>query len=408
MKQYRELLGLSHVKILVLSALPARISYGMITLSIFFKAENETQSIAFAGLAIGLYSLASSLSAALRGTWVDRYGQKWPLWVLVPSFAAMLLLLNQSHSRNEMLIFSLLLGATAPPINLSIRPIWKEIVPDSLLRTAYALDTSVISTTGVLGPIFATTLSLSSHPESALNACAILILLGGIALALTKVSRAWIPEKRQVGEKPIWRHPAMQLLMFEGCFIGFGWGAFNVGVPSFAIIESVPERTAWVLGIMGAFNIIGGLLGGLVSKNSSSLLLLRRTYGLWFLVSLPLAFTYPGWSMALAGAFLGLCGGAIQVFYWEVMEAVRPRGTATAALGWLWTVEGSLLALGSACGGWISKEVSPRLCLALTSAAIGSGFLIISFGRAKLAAANRIPSDNEDVLAMRDDSPPLH
>ena len=404
MKQYQELLALTHVKVLVFAAIPARIAYGMIQLAIFFKVERETGSIPLAGLAIGLNALASSLSAGIRGTVMDRYGQKWPLRVLVPSYAVMLLVLNISHSSTMILIYSFFLGLTAPPINLSIRPLWKTITPGTLLRTAYALDTSVISAMSVIGPILATTLALSSHPGSPLVVCAVLLVIGGVSLAVTEVSRNYIPEKKEVGSAPLWRHPALRLLMLEGSFIGFGWGAFNVAVPSFALLENVPNRTAWVLGIMGFSNIIGGLLGGLISKNLSSLATLRRAYLIWFILSLPLALTYPGWSMALVGAFLGLCGGAIQVFYWEVMEAVRPPGSATGALGWLWTIEGSMMALGSASAGWIAKMISPRLCLAITSLSIGLGMIIINLGRARLSEANRIPTVEEDLDAMRDNT----
>jgi MFS family permease len=404
MRQYRDLLGIPHVKVLIFCALPARIAYGMISLAIFFKVEHETGSIPLAGLAIGLNALASSLSAGLRGTMMDRYGQKWPLRILVPAYAIMLLVLNVSHSSTTILIFSFVLGATAPPINLSIRPLWKTVVPATLLRTAYAVDTSVISAMSVIGPILATTLALSSHPGSPLVTCAIMLVIGGVSLAVTEVSRSYVPEKKEAGSAPLWKHPALRLLMLEGSFIGFGWGAFNVAVPSFALLESVPQRTAWVLGIMGFSNIVGGLLGGLVSKNSSSLATLKRAYAAWFVLSIPLALSYPGWSMALVGAFLGLVGGAIQVFYWEVMEAVRPKGSATGALGWLWTIEGSMMALGSACGGWISKMISPRFCLALTSICIGLGLLIINIGKARLKGADRIPTDDEDLDAMRDNA----
>lgn len=404
MSQYRELLGLVHVKALIFAAIPARIAYGMIQLAIFFKVERETGSIPLAGLAIGLNALASSLSAGIRGSIMDRYGQKWPLRILVPAYTVMLLVLNVSHSATMILIYSFVLGLTAPPINLSVRPLWKTITPDTLLRTAYALDTSVISAMSVLGPILATTLALSSRPGSPLVVCAVLLLSGGIALALTQVSRNYVPEKKEEGSAPLWRHPALRLLMLEGGFIGFGWGAFFVAVPSFALLESVPHRTAWVLGIMGICNIIGGLLGGLVSKNSSSLAMLKRTYLIWFILSIPLALTYPGWSMALVGALLGLCGGAIKVFYWEVMEAIRPPGSATGALGWLWTIEGSMLALGSACAGWIAEAVSPRLCLALTSLCIGFGVIVLNVGKARLSKADRIPTEDEDLEAMLDNT----
>jgi predicted MFS family arabinose efflux permease len=318
----------------------------------------------------------------------------------------MLLLLNLAHTSKSILVLAFILGFTAPPINLSVRPIWKSIVPADVLRTAYALDTSVINASMVIGPIIATTLALSSHPSSALIACAISMLTGGIALNFNKAVGQWTPEKKESGSAPLWKHPAMLLLMFEGCFIGFGWGAFNVGVPAFATLQHVPHRTAWILSTMGIANIIGGLLGGLVSRRSSPLKAMLVTYALWFAVSIPLAFTHPDWTMALVGAFIGLCGGALQVFYWEVMEAVRPRGSATAAMGWLWTVEGSLMALGSAAGGWISKAYSPQICLAITTISIGCGLAILTIGRDRLSAARNIPTKNEDLLAMEANASP--
>ena len=406
MNRYKELLRLPHVKPLVLSAFPSRMAYGMVALSIFFKTIHETNSIPVAGLAIGLNSLSGSFTSGVRGSIIDKYGQKWPIRIFVPAYVSMLLLLNLAHSSKSILVLAFILGFTAPPINLSVRPIWKSIVPADVLRTAYALDTSVINASMVIGPIIATTLALSSHPSSALIACAASMLTGGIALSFNKAVHEWIPEKKESGSAPLWRHPAMLLLMFEGCFIGFGWGAFNVGVPAFATLQHVPHRTAWILSTMGVANIIGGLLGGLVSRRSSPLKAMLFTYALWFVVSIPLAFTHPDWTMALVGAFIGLCGGALQVFYWEVMEAVRPRGSATAAMGWLWTVEGSMAALGSAAGGWISKAYSPQICLGITTISTGCGLLIITLGRNRLSAARSIPSHEEDLLAMKDNASP--
>lgn len=406
MNRYRELLRLPYVKPLILGAFPARMAYGMVGLSIFFKAIHETNSIPLAGLAIGLSSLSGSITAGVRGSIIDKYGQKWPLRLFVPAYVTMLLLLNLAHSSKSILVLSFILGFTAPPINLSVRPIWKSIVPSNVLRTAYALDTSVINASGVIGPILATTLALSSHPSSSLILCASLMLIGGLALNFNNAVLSWIPERKETGSTPLWRHPAMLLLMFEGCFIGFGWGAFNVGVPAFATLQHVPHRTAWILSAMGIANIIGGLLGGLVSRKSSPLKAMLTTYGFWFLFSLPLAFTNPDWTMALVGVFIGLFGGALQVFYWEVMEAVRPKGSATASMGWLWTVEGSLMALGSAAGGWISKAFSPQMCLGITTISIGCGLAILTIGRGRLIAARSIPSQKGDLLAMEDNASP--
>jgi predicted MFS family arabinose efflux permease len=230
---------------------------------------------------------------------------------------------------------------------------------------------------------------------------------GGIALALTRVSRDWIPEKKAKGQGSLIKNRAIQLLMFEGCFIGFGWGVFDVAVPAFATQENVPHRVAWIFASFGVATVIGGLLGGLVSKKLAPLSALRRAYLLWAIACFPIVFTYPDWTMALVGASIGFLGGAVQVFYFEVLEAVRPQGAQTSSLGWIWSVEGSFMAIGAAVGGVVSEHFSPRFGLAMLPVMIFIGYTILSIGRGRLSAANDLPTDEEDLAAMADNSPTI-
>jgi predicted MFS family arabinose efflux permease len=260
----------------------------------------------------------------------------------------------------------------------------------------------MMSFTSVIGPVVITSLALSSHPALGLGVTAALMLIGGTALALTSVSRNWIPEKKEKGQQKLWRDKAIQLLMFEGCFIGFGWGVFDVAVPAFATQEGVAKRVAWIFAVFGIFNVIGGLLGGLVSKKLPPLSALLRAYVLWVIVCAPIVFTYPNWTMALVGAFIGFVGGAVQVFYFEVLEAVRPQGSQTASLGWIWSVEGSFMAIGAAVGGWVSEHYSPRIGLGLTPVMLLIGLIIFTIGKGRLAAANDVPTVEEDLRAIKD------
>ena len=404
MKRYVELFRIPNVWVLVLACFPARVAYGMVSLGIFFKVEQSTDSISTAGLALGLNAASSALTAGIRGSAIDRFGQKWPLRIMVPTYATLTVALNLSETRAAMLTLAFVMGLSAPPINLSVRPLWKIVVPEEFLRTAYAIDSSIMNFAGVVGPVIATSLALSAIPSSPLYICAALMLLGGTSLAMTQVSRNWIPEKKGADYQPLWKHKPLQLLMIEGCFIGFGWGLFDVAVPAFTTLEKVPHITAWIFAAMGIANVIGGLLAGLVSKKTSSLKAMRRTYGVWFLVAIPMALSYPNWSMIIAGALLGLVGGAIQVFYWEVMEAIRPKGSPTAMMGWLWTVEGTLMSMGSMAGGFISEHFSPTIALSITALCIGMGYLILAIGKSRLIAADRIPTDEEDLAAMKDNA----
>ena len=402
MNRYRELIAFPQVIRLGISAFPARLAYGMIGLGIFFKAEQETGSVAIAGFAIGLNSLAGAATAGLRGSVMDRFGQKWPIRILVPMYSGLILLLNTMETRQSILFTAFILGITAPPINLSVRPLWKDIVPESFLRTAYAFDSSMMSSTSVIGPVVITALSLSSRPALGLGTAAALMFIGGVALSLTPASRDWIPEKRNKGQQRLWRDRAIQLLMFEGCFIGFGWGVFDVAVPAFATQEGVQHRVAWIFASFGAATVIGGLLGGLVSKKVAPLSALRLAYLLWLIACLPIAFTYPNWTMAIVGACIGFLGGAVQVFYFEVLEAVRPKGSQTASLGWIWSVEGSFMAVGAAVGGVVSEVFSPRIGLAMLPTMIFCGLIILTLGKKRLQAANDVPTEEEDLQAIKD------
>jgi MFS family permease len=402
MKLYKELFSFPQVISLGIAAFPARLAYGMIGLGIFFKAEQSTDSFAIAGFAIGLNSLAGAATAGLRGSVMDRWGQKWPLRILVPAYTALILVLNQMDTARSILIAAFVLGITAPPINLSVRPLWKDIVPPTYLRTAYAFDSSMMSSTTVLGPVVVTALALSSRPYLALDVVAGLMLTGGIALGLTRVSRNWIPEKKAKGQERLLKNRAMQMLMFEGCFIGFGWGVFDVAVPAFATQEDVPHRVAWIFASFGVATIVGGLLGGLVSKKLAPLSALRYAYLFWTIACIPIVFTYPDWTMALVGASIGFFGGAVQVFYFEVLEAVRPKGSQTSSLGWIWSVEGTFMAVGAAVGGIVSEHLSPRVGLAMLPLMIFIGYIILTIGKGRLAAANDLPTDEEDLAAIED------
>jgi predicted MFS family arabinose efflux permease len=400
MHEYLELLKMSGVRRLLISSMPARLAYGMISLGIFFKVQNTTSSISMAGLAVGLNALASSLTVGLRSGFIDRYGLTWPLRVLVPAYASLIILFNYSDGKVSLIVISTALGAVAPPINLAVRPLWKVVVPEKKQRAIFAVDTAVMSTAVVIGPVLVTSLALSDSPKSALNVCAAAMLIGGIALAILPVTRNWIPEVKEPGAQHLLKLPAIRLLIAEGIFIGLAYGFFETGIPAFTTIEGVAGRTGLFFGVLAVFNILGSLLAGLISKKTTPLLAFRRTYLYWAIVCAPLALTNPDWSLLSVSALLGLAGGMQMVFYWEIVEKVRSKGTAASAIGWLWTFEGTAKALGAMLSGFISEALSPRYCLALMSICVFIGYLIIRKGHTLLQAADTLPTQIEDEIAV--------
>ena len=230
------------------------------------------------------------------------------------------------------------------------------------------------------------------------------MLLGGFLLLLTWQVNSWKPEKKDSKTPAIWRVKGIQLLALEGVAIGLGWGAFDIGIPAFGTLEGVPQRVGAFFAIMAAFNVIGGLAAGSISRKISPLRAFRTNYLLWAIVSIPVAFTHMNYTMAIVVSLIAFFGGAQQVFYWEITEAIRPKGTAVQTLGWLWSIEGSAAALGTALGGYVSEQISPRLCLGAVTVALFLGYLIITRGQKHLIQADRIPTIEEDTAAIENTS----
>ena len=181
MEQYLEIIRNKSAQYLLITSFPARIAYGMISLTIFFKVQQTTGSIAVAGLATGVNGVAGATTAGLRGTLIDRFGMKIPLRFFAPGYAILILLFSTGASKSQLVFFAFVLGFSAPPINLSVRPLWKVTVPEDQVRTAYAIDTAVMNSVGVFGPILATSISLNSSPDIALRLCSLLIIIAGLS-----------------------------------------------------------------------------------------------------------------------------------------------------------------------------------------------------------------------------------
>jgi MFS family permease len=364
MKAYLELLRLPGAVRLIVSSAPARLSYAMSGLAVFFHVQQLTHSLSIAGFAVGSYSLVSSLTAAIRGHAVDRWGQTTPLALLVPGFAVACWLLGYvANDASSSIVLAGVMGLLAPPINLSIRPLWKELVSADQVRTAYALDSVMMNATSLIGPALGSWAALRFGGPLAMSITGGLMLIGGGALLSSKISREWVPEARVPGEVGIFKSPGMRLLAFEAILIGLGFGLLDVAIPSAA---SLADMAAWAAPSLGAI-ALGGLFGGIAAgsyfKNIAPARGLYLTSFAFSVVSVPLFLLPPGPITVVAMLILGLPIGATQVYYLEVVDMVRPRGAAVAAMGTMWTIEGSAVAAGNSLAGFISEHFSAEMAM---------------------------------------------
>jgi predicted MFS family arabinose efflux permease len=371
---YREFLRIPGVKPLLLTSTFARLAYAMVSLAIFFQVEHLTGSIGTAGLAVGVSSGLGALTAGPRGHLVDRFGQTMPLYALVPAYAvSSLLLAFLATDALSAVILAGLVGLTAPPINISIRPLWADIVGVERVRLAYSVDTAYTNLLQLLGPVAATLVALHVSATAAMACVGIFMLIGGLLLAFNVHSRSWVPEPRTHGEQGLLRSPAIRLLALEGVAMGLSGGFVTIGIPALATMSGQEAMAGPLMSAMGVGAIIGTVWAGAKAKDIAPANGLRASVALFAVALLPMAFLPVGpWLMIeilVAWAFLG----PAQIFYLETIDIVRPRGTAVAALGSLWMIEGAAGAIGNAIGGNVAQAYGAHVTLAL-----GSLFVILS------------------------------
>lgn len=393
MHAYRRVLGMRGVRPLLLASTFPRLAYAMVSLSLFFLVEDATGSLGYAGLAVGVSSALGALTAGPRGLLVDRFGQTLPILIMTPAYAlSCVALALLAHSVPTGIALAALVGVCAPPINLSIRPLWKDIVGADNVRTAYSLDSSWMNAVQLVGPIVATAIALRVSPTAAMLSVAGCMLIGGLLLAINPHSRDWVPEGRHEGEHGLLRSPAMRLMGVEAVAMGLSMGFVTIGIPALATAQGRQGSTGWLLAAGGLGAILGTVWAGARAHTVAPANGLRTSTLLYAIALLPLPFLPIGPAMfvvlLVAYAFLG----PAHVYYLETIDIVRPRGTAVAALGALWMIEGAASGLGNALGGSVAQAWGPHVTLALGCLCVLGSPLVLTLGlRSALRSATTPP-----------------
>jgi MFS family permease len=319
--------------------------------------------------------------------------------VLVPLYAASCLLLAfGAVDALTAVAFAALVGATAPPFNISIRPLWPDIVGQERVRMAYSVDSAYQNLLVLAGPVVATLIALNLSGRFAVLAVGASMLIGGFLLMINPHSRAWVPEPKEVGEAGLLRSPAIRLLAAEGATMGLSAGFITIGIPTMATLSGQQGMAGPILSAMGVGAIVGSLWAGAKARQIAPAHGLRTATLLFAVALLPLAFVPIGPVMMAVILIAWTFIGPANVFYLEVIDVVRPRGTAVAALGSLWMIEGLGMAVGNALGGTIAETVSPHLTLGLgTLFAIASPIIFTVGIRGVLKPAAKASA--EDALA---------
>jgi predicted MFS family arabinose efflux permease len=379
------------------SSIIARLPLAMFSIALLAHARQLTGSFAVAGAASAAYAIASAASAPVLGSLVDRYGQ---FRVLIPGAvltASSLLadgILPRGAPAAVLVVLAAATGTATPPLAACVRSLLPTVVKDTTrLPAAFALESTVLELTFILGPPLALGIGSIWSTGAALILAGLLMLAGTLAFAAHPASRhaqpAATPRRPRDGAL---RSPALRTLILVLLALGAVFGATDVGVMAATRTLGSAAWAGPLLGIWGLGSLIGGLAatrkGGPRSAGSVTALLLALAAVHATLILTTGSLILMGVTILAAGATIAPSVAAL----YAMVDSAAPSGAHAEAFSWLVTASSTGTALGSAAAGALAQSAGPTGAFAVVGAA-GALAVLVTLTRARsLPAVARKPT----------------
>ena len=372
MRSYLDVLAFRDARRLSLAMIPVRLGYAMVGLTIVLVVRERTSSFG-AGVALGAFSLMAGVTAPLRGSLVDRFGQTRPLLVYVPLFCiAFALVPAAAHARRPRRAVRRSPVPRHPRSSPARDPSGGSSSATTRVRTAYALDSVSMQVTMVLGPTLVAGLVLVVPPATVVWVICLLILLGGALFVWVPASRSWRSGERLAHVGSGIKAAGVRTLMVAAIGIGLAMGALTVGLPALAQAADSSASGGLLLAALAAGNVLGGIWAGAGHGRSSPVRGALVSTALFPLLLLPVAVLPFGWPALVGLLAAGAAFGPANVYVLEIVDRVAPPGTSVSTFTWIVAVESAGLAIGAPLAGAAADGLGARWAIVVAAVVGGA------------------------------------
>jgi predicted MFS family arabinose efflux permease len=373
--RYASLLTAHDLRTALIASLIGRLPIGIAGLAVLLLVQSTNGSFVRGGAATASYVAGLAVTAPVMGRLIDRSGPRQVLLACAALYPVSLVTLVSSIVSGASvwwcLPFAAAAGATFPPITVCMRTFFKQRLGDHpLLATAYSLESVLIETIFVVGPMLVGLLVAVASPSVAVLFAAVCGGSGALLFRRSAALKYWKLEPRQ-GSKllgPLAARRFLSLMAVVLCY-SIAFGLVEIGVTGFATEAGSPALAGVLLGLMS----VGSVIGGLVYGSRSWHMPLARQFSLALVIMgcgiLPLAWVSSVWAFAGLSMLSGVVMAPALAMQSMLVASTAPSDSSAEAFTWSAT---SLLAgvgAGFAGGGVILESTSPTAVLAAAAAA---------------------------------------
>lgn len=362
--RYGQLFKVAGIKPLVVALVLARLPTGcMSILLVLFVSLYHGASIA--GISVAALTIGTACVAPFLGRLVDagRGPVTLRLTAVAQALACVLLVMVVHYSGPSAMVVAaaFLCGALQPPVAGTTRSLWKSLVPDHLLATAYSFEILLIDVLYVSGPLLAGVFIACGVTEAGIVAVTAGLVGGSIALScqppvkeyarLGRESREGVAAQKDRG---LLRLPAVWLLLLACLATCMFSGWMETLLPLYYTAQGVSAQGSIAISVWS----VGSIVGVLVFVRLQPYLKISRLS--WQLVLCTSAYLV---STALLGFILGFIGICIALFlvgltvspctnlHYQMGGALAPDGHHAEMFSWLNTATSAGISFGAALAG---------------------------------------------------------
>lgn len=383
--RYFDVLRLPRVPGTFGAALIGRGAYALVFLPLFYAVADATGSVGLAGIAVGLYGAGASFLAPVRAWFIDRFGARRVLSVLVVIFGGTLAAIGLSAllspSGAALIVLAGVAGVFAPPLGPTMRVAWGQLTPSSdLLKKALSFDAVVEELLYLGGPAAAGIALAFVAPGTALLVPSGLVLVGGLLFVATPTVGDMKSQPRAAAgsqrERPLVLDPRFVSVLIPALVAGAISGSLSISVPVVVSNEGGPAAAGIALGIFAGGSALGGLIFGALRVPGSLIRQLLVLTAALVTISSLIALVAGAVSVTIVLAAAGLFFSPVMIVAYFAAHQAGGENRQNSATTWVNTSHNIGASLGSALAGIIIQAVS--VPAATVGIVVGAAVLLIA------------------------------